>query len=163
VADQDYLRALAAQDATDAGFPAAIFVAQIDQESGFNPHALSPKGAEGIAQIEPATAAAWGVDPWNPEAALRAAANAMAGYLRQFGSVDLALAAYDAGPGAVQQYGGVPPFEETQRYVRNIEAAAGQPGAVVAVPTGGAPVGELPEWLVPAGLAIAALWLADVL
>jgi soluble lytic murein transglycosylase-like protein len=161
VADQDYLRALAAQDATDAGFPPNVFVAQIQQESGFNPHAYnSASGASGIAQWDPAPA---GVDPWNPEQALKAAADWMGELLRQFGSVDLALAAYDAGPGAVQQYGGVPPFDETQRYVRNILAAAGQPGAVATAPTGGAPVGELPEWLVPAGLAIAALWLADVL
>jgi peptidoglycan DL-endopeptidase CwlO len=169
-ATAEHYRALAYQDAQDAGFPPNVYVAQIDEESHFDPHALSPAGAEGIAQDMPATAAGLGIDPWNPEQALAANARLMATYLGQFGSVELALAAYNAGPGAVQRYGGIPPFEETQRYVRDIMAAAG--GQAAAVPPAGAAVaGAAPpaagrpssDVLVGVGVVLAALWLADVI
>jgi hypothetical protein len=103
-----------------------IFLRQISQESGFNPKAGSPAGAQGIAQIMPATARAWGVNPWNPRAALDAAAQAMQHYLHSYrGDWRLALAAYNAGVGAVSQYHGVPPYSETQHYVSSI--LSGQP------------------------------------
>ena len=79
-----------------------LFVRQINVESGFNPQALSPAGAEGIAQFLPGTAAALGIDAWNPVAALRAAARLMASYVHQYGDDAQALAAYNAGSGSLQ-------------------------------------------------------------
>jgi soluble lytic murein transglycosylase-like protein len=90
----------AAQDASQAGLPPDLFVRQIQVESGFNPNAQSPAGAEGIAQFMPATAAGLGIDPWNPAQALKAAAQLMASYLHHYdGSYALALAAYNCGSG----------------------------------------------------------------
>lgn len=90
-------------DAQQAGILPAIFVKQINQESGFNPNATSPAGAEGIAQFMPATAAGLGIDPWNPAQALQAAANMMARSVQQYGGdYQKALAAYNAGSVAVQ-------------------------------------------------------------
>lgn len=107
--------------------PTALLSSVLKQESGFNPNAASPAGAQGIAQIMPETAKALGINPWDPIQAIEGAAK----YLRQqwdkFGKPELALAAYNAGPGAVQQYGGIPPYKETQRYVKNIMAMAGEP------------------------------------
>ncbi len=90
---------LAAQDALAAGISPTLYVRQINAESGFNPKALSPAGAEGIAQFLPATAQALGVDPWDPVAALHAAARLMASYVSSYGGeYAKALAAYNAGP-----------------------------------------------------------------
>ena len=90
---------LAAQDALAAGISPTLYVRQINAESGFNPKALSPAGAEGIAQFLPATAQALGVDPWDPVAALHAAARLMASYVSRYGEdYTKALAAYNAGP-----------------------------------------------------------------
>jgi soluble lytic murein transglycosylase-like protein len=94
---------LARQSACDAGIQPTIFERQIKQESGFNPRALSPAGAQGIAQFMPSTARGLGVDPWNTPEALKAAARLMARYVQQYGGdYAKALAAYNAGPGAVQ-------------------------------------------------------------
>lgn len=118
---QDYAR----QAAQRAGIDPDIFVRQIQQESGFNPTAKSPAGAIGIAQFMPGTAAGMGIDPTDPYAALDAAAKMDAQHLKQYGGDwSKVLAAYNAGPGAVEKYGGVPPFEETQRYVANILGGA---------------------------------------
>jgi hypothetical protein len=89
-------------------------------ESGMQPCAVSYAGAIGIAQIMPETAKSWKVDPWIPQDALRVAAKQMARYERQLGSYRLALAAYNAGPGAVQAWGGVPPYAETREYIRRV-------------------------------------------
>lgn len=89
------------QAAERYGLDPDTFVRQIQQESGFNPTAHSGAGALGIAQIMPATARAWGVDPLNPTAALDAAARNMAGYVKKYGGWENALVAYNAGPGAV--------------------------------------------------------------
>lgn len=114
-------RKLAFRAAKDAGIRRpGLFVRQIAAESGMQPCAVSYAGAIGIAQIMPATARSWGVDPWVPHEALRVAAKNMARYERQLGSYRLALAAYNAGPGAVQAYGGVPPYAETREYIRRI-------------------------------------------
>jgi soluble lytic murein transglycosylase-like protein len=99
------------------GVPEDLFLRLVQQESGWNSGAVSPKGALGLAQLMPETAARLGVDPADPEENLDGGAR----YLRQqydtFGTWQLALAAYNAGPGAVQQYSGIPPFAETQNYV----------------------------------------------
>lgn len=106
------------------GIDPNLFTRQINQESGFNPGAVSPAGAEGIAQFMPATAAAMGVNPWDPTSALYGAANLMSQLNNQFGNYAMALAAYNAGPGAVQYainnggsnwYAWLP--AETQNYV----------------------------------------------
>ncbi|HKY50314.1 MAG TPA: lytic transglycosylase domain-containing protein [Candidatus Limnocylindria bacterium] len=124
---RDDLRSVARQCAVEAGIDPNIFEAQIDKESGFNPGAYNPSGATGIAQIVPR----WhpNVDPSDPIASLQYAANLMADHLARYGGdYRLALAAYNAGPGAVQQHGGVPPYTETQNYVAKIlSAAAGSP------------------------------------
>jgi hypothetical protein len=100
---------------------AALLAAQLYAESGFNPFAVSPSGAQGIAQFMPATARAYGVaNPFDAPRAIDAQAHLMRDLLRQFGSVPLALAAYNAGPGAVAGCGCVPPYPETQGYVTRI-------------------------------------------
>lgn len=94
--------AIAEAAATQYGIDPAIFVRQINQESGFNPYAVSPSGAVGIAQFEPATAAAEGVDPYDPQSALYGAAHLMSTLSAQYGGdYAKALGAYNAGPGAV--------------------------------------------------------------
>ena len=104
-------------------------------ESNFNPNAVSPAGAQGIAQFMPATAASYGLrDPFDPIASIAAQARMMGGLLRQFGSVQLALAAYNAGPGAVGACDCVPPYPETQAYVARIMALLGGAGALGIAP-----------------------------
>ncbi|SRR5258707_4748765 len=89
--------------ATYAGIDPNLFERQINQESGFNPWAVSPAGAEGIAQFMPGTASAMGVNPWDPTSSLYGAASLMKQLSNQFGgNYAMALAAYNAGPGAVQ-------------------------------------------------------------
>lgn len=112
---------IARQSALRYGLDPEIFVRQIGAESSWNPNAVSPAGARGIAQIMPATARGWGVNPDDPVAALDAAAKNMGRYVKSYkGDYAKALAAYNAGPGAVQQYGGVPPYKETQDYIKKI-------------------------------------------
>lgn len=114
------LRREARRAAQRYGLPPEVFERQVAAESGFDPNARSPAGAIGVAQIMPATARGWGVDPTDPVASLDAAARAMASYTRKYGSLATALAAYNAGPGAVQKYGGIPPYKETQNYVKKV-------------------------------------------
>ena len=98
-----------------------LLAAQIYKESNFNPFARSPAGAQGIAQFMPGTARAYGLsNPFDAEQAIDAQAHMMRDLLRQFGSVPLALAAYNAGPGRVQACGCVPAIPETQAYVADI-------------------------------------------
>jgi soluble lytic murein transglycosylase-like protein len=95
--------AIAQQDAINAGISPDYFVRQINQESLFNPNAVSPAGAIGIAQFMPSTAASQGIDPWDPSQALQGAARLMASYVNQYGgNYAMALAAYNAGTNAVQ-------------------------------------------------------------
>jgi cell wall-associated NlpC family hydrolase len=109
------------QAATQSGVSASLLAAVAAQESGFDPNAVSSAGAEGIMQLMPGTAASLGVDPLDPAQAISGAAQLLAGYLQTYGgSLPLALAAYNAGPGAVAQYGGVPPYPQTQAYVTDI-------------------------------------------
>jgi hypothetical protein len=108
---------------------AALLAAQLYQESHFNPFAVSSAGARGLAQFTPAAARSYGLsDPFDGEAAIMAQAHLMHDLLAQFGSVPLALAAYNAGAGSVRRYGGIPPFPETQAYVAQILALLGGAG-----------------------------------
>jgi len=110
--------------------PMNLLAAQLYAESGFNPFAQSPAGARGIAQFMPGTARAYGLaDPFDAHRAIDAQAHLMHDLLKQFGGrVSLALAAYNAGPGAVQRYGGVPPYAETRAYVAKILGLLGGAG-----------------------------------
>ncbi len=103
------------------GLPQGILSAVAKAESGYNPRAHSSAGAVGLMQIMPSTAAGLGVDPTDPVQAVDGAARILSGNLKKFGSVPLALAAYNAGGGAVSRYGGIPPFAETQSYVRKVQ------------------------------------------
>ena len=113
---------------------AALIAAQLLAESNFDPNAVSPAGAQGIAQFMPGTAAAYGLeDPFDPEEAIDAQAHLMSDLLRQFDSIPLALAAYNAGPGAVAACDCVPPYPETQAYVARIIALMGGAGELAAL------------------------------
>ena len=110
----------------------ALLAAQLYAESNFNPFATSRAGARGIAQFMPGTARAYGLaNPLDPHASIDAQAHLMRDLLRRFGSVALALAAYNAGPGAVEHCGCVPPYPETQAYVTRILALMSGAGEVV--------------------------------
>src|SRR6185295_181074 len=110
-----------------------LLAAQLYKESGFNPFARSPAGAQGIAQFMPGTAQAMGLDnPFDADQAIDAQAHLMRDLLRQFGSVPLALAAYNAGPAPVSRCGCVPPFRETQAYVADILGLLNGAGDAVA-------------------------------
>ena len=99
------------------GVPEDLFLRLISQESGWNPKALSHKGAIGLAQLMPGTAARLNVNPHDPQQNLDGGARYLAQQYRTFRSWRLALAAYNAGPDAVRKYNGVPPYRETQGYV----------------------------------------------
>jgi hypothetical protein len=132
---QGSLQDAARAAATAVGVDPEVFARQIQQESGYRTDAASPAGARGVAQFMPGTGASvakqMGVseaDFWaDPGLQLRGAATHMRDLLGQFGGdYAKALAAYNAGPGNVQKYGGIPPFEETQRYVKTILGGAGE-------------------------------------
>jgi soluble lytic murein transglycosylase-like protein len=137
----------AARDAASRyGVDPDIFQRMINQESGFNPAARSPAGAIGIAQFMPQTARGFGIDPLDPMQSLDAAARYIKNGLSQFnGSYPLALAAYNAGAGAVRKYNGIPPYRETQNYVKTILGAL--------TPNTAAPAGAAP---IPSSSAVAA-------
>jgi soluble lytic murein transglycosylase-like protein len=100
------------------GVDPTLLAAIAKQESGFDPRAVSHAGAQGLMQLMPATAAGLGVgNSFDPAQAVDGAARLMKDLLGEFGRVDLALAAYNAGPGAVKRYGGIPPYPETRHYV----------------------------------------------
>jgi soluble lytic murein transglycosylase-like protein len=114
--------------------PAGLLAAQLMAESNFNPAAVSPAGAQGIAQFMPATAAAYGLrDPFDAVAAIDAQARLMSDLLGQFGEVRLALAAYNAGPAPVAACSCVPAYPETEAYVARILGLLGGAGEL-AVP-----------------------------
>ena len=152
----DVLVAIAATAERHAGHPAIarlgmdarqwghLFRAMIEAESAYRPDALSPKGAYGLGQLMPATARALGVDHRDPAQNLEGAARYLVAQMDRFGSAELALAAYNAGPHRVVEYGGVPPFRETRAYVKRIaaiyERLTGEaPPAAPTVPTADTP------------------------
>lgn len=110
------------KQARAAGVDPALVKAIVANESAFDPGATSATGAQGLMQLEPGTAAGLGVtDPYDPEQNLFGGARYIKGLLERFhGELPLAVAAYNAGPGAVAKYGGVPPYAETQHYVENV-------------------------------------------
>ena len=106
--------------ACEAGLPIGLMDAMLIQESRYTPMALSPKGAFGLGQLMPGTAKQLGVDRYSLHGNLRGAARYLSWQLREFGRVDLALAAYNAGPGRVRSVKRVPRITETQNYVAKI-------------------------------------------
>lgn len=102
------------------GVPEDLFLRLVQQESGWNQGAVSPKGAIGLAQLMPGTASRLGVDANDPQENLEGGARYLAMMYSRFGSWKLALAAYNAGPQAVENAGGVPDYQETQNYVKAI-------------------------------------------
>lgn len=120
------------------GIDPNVFRALIGKESGGNQKAVSPKGAIGKTQLLPTTAAALGVNPHDPIGNLVGGAKYLRQQLDHFGGdYKKALAAYNAGPGAVEKYGGVPPYAETQNYVSSILSKAGQPAPAQAAKSSG--------------------------
>jgi len=112
---------------SETGINPNLLKALIDQESSFNPNAESPVGAKGYAQLMPDTARGLGVDINDTRQNVLGGARYLKEQLDKFdGDVDKALAAYNAGPGAVEKYGGVPPYKETQDYVRSIKEKLGE-------------------------------------
>lgn len=121
------IRRYAMNEGRKLGIPAATAVAVIGQESGGDVNAVSPKGARGAAQVMPDTAAMiqrqYGIDMEDPFGRVKGGLLYLRDQYREFGDPTLALAAYNAGPGAVREYGGVPPYPETQQYVASIPTA----------------------------------------
>ena len=114
----------AAQNSLDPSLVKAV----IQTESGGNPRSVSGAGAMGLMQLMPANVKEAGLsDPFDPEQNIAAGTKQLAGLLTQYhGDLDLALAGYNAGPGNVRKYGGVPPFAETQHYIQRVKAAMGK-------------------------------------
>ena len=115
----EYLE-MAKAAAAEHGVPEDLFLRLVQQESGWNASAVSGKGATGLAQLMPGTARLLGVDIDDPQQNLNGGARYLRMMYDKFGSWKLALAAYNAGPGAVEEANGVPEFEETQNYVKAI-------------------------------------------
>ncbi|WP_460273858.1 lytic transglycosylase domain-containing protein [Celeribacter sp. ULVN23_4] len=111
---------IAEQVARKHGVPTDLFLRLVQQESGWNPTARSPKGATGLAQLMPETARRLGVNINDPQQNLEGGARYLRMMFNRFGNWRLALAAYNAGPEAVDKYDGVPPYKETMNYVRII-------------------------------------------
>lgn len=163
---QDQIRELIISTAQRYQIPPSLALALVKQESGFNPRAVSKAGAIGLTQLMPATAASLGVDPWDPKQNIEGGLRYLSQQYQTFGSWPLALAAYNAGPGAVQRYGGVPPFQETQNYVKALSPAGPTFSTTVWGTAGGydpwgttigAPAGE-DSGLLLLALALAALY-----
>lgn len=157
---EEYREALESA-AAESGLSVDLLAAQIDAESGWNPDATSPVGAEGLAQFMPQTWATYGDggDPFNPDDAIAAMGRYMAAVSEEVSDLagnerelaELSLAAYNAGPGAVQNAGGVPGFTETEEYVDKIMGSAQGNYSADCSPVAGQVIGELGsgEWTSP--------------
>jgi cell wall-associated NlpC family hydrolase len=108
------------------GLDPAVLAGVAKVESGFNPNAVSRAGATGLMQFMPSTAAGMGIDSSDPTQAIDGAGRYLSAQVARFGSLDLALAAYNAGPRAVERAGGIPPYPETRNYVRKVRDAMNQ-------------------------------------
>ena len=119
--DRNYLISLIKETAKKLGVDPKLALELAKRESDLNPFAVSKKGAIGIMQLLPSTARLLGVDPFDLEQNIEGGLRYFKSLLEQYnGDVELALAAYNAGPGSVERYGGVPPYEETKRFVKDI-------------------------------------------
>ncbi len=120
---RDDIHRLARKYSRMYGMDPRLIMAVIEVESGYEPEAISSAGAEGLMQIMPETQKELGVEkPFDPEENIEAGVRYLRRMLDRFRSVELALAAYNAGPSHVEKYGGIPPFDETQRYVAKVMA-----------------------------------------
>lgn len=143
-------RDYAIQQAQRYGIPTDIFLRMIGAESAWNQGAVSPKGATGLGQLMPGTAAELGVDPTDPYQNIEGSARYLAQQYGDFGTWPLALAAYNAGPGAVRKYGGIPPFAETQAYVPKILGGGSSPQLTASTPFGpGTPMASMQPMMQP--------------
>ncbi len=122
------LQSLIERNAALNGLDPALLNAVITAESGGNPQSISRAGAMGLMQLMPDEVKQYGLtDPFNPEQNVAAGAQHLAGLLQHYnGNLSLALAAYNAGVGAVAKYGGIPPYPETQNYVQRVLSLLGQ-------------------------------------
>ena len=112
-----------------------LVTAVIKAESNFNPRAVSSAGARGLMQLMPTTARLLGVsNSFDPEENIRGGVEYLRAQLERFGRIDFALAAYNAGPEAVERYGGIPPYRETREYVRKVLQYFGASDTALAMP-----------------------------
>jgi soluble lytic murein transglycosylase-like protein len=123
------LDAMIRAEAVRQGVNPDLVRAVVRQESGGRPDAVSSAGAIGLMQLMPGTARELGVNPHDPAQNLAGGVRYLKEMAARFGNLDQALAAYNAGPGAVQRFGGVPPYRETQDYVRRIRRTLNDPGS----------------------------------
>lgn len=135
------------REAERLGIPLPVAVAVLHQESSGRPGLTSPKGAYGYMQLMPGTASDLGVDPSDPLQNITGGLTYLRQQLDEFGDLPRALAAYNAGPGAVKKHGGIPPYSETRSYVTNIMGRVGGEGGIMdVVPEGASAVaGPTPE------------------
>lgn len=120
--DASPYEALLEQAAARNGLSTGLLKAVVRAESGFNPNAVSRTGAQGLMQLMPGTARALGVtNALDPAQNIEGGARYLRHLMDKFNDPTLAIAAYNAGPGSVERYGGVPPFTETQNYVREVQ------------------------------------------
>jgi len=122
VVPEDSFFNMAIRMAEHYDIPKQLFFNLVTAESNWNPAIVSPRGAIGLAQLMPGTAEELGVDPWDALENLDGGARYLSQQYARFGTWELALAAYNAGPGAVSRFDGIPPYAETQEYVKKILA-----------------------------------------